>query len=219
MIDSITSTNGESHAPGRDRFVEASSTRAITATQFANYLRSSKVLVVDVRNRHDYDQGHILATSVICIEPVGLKLGMSAEELEDRLVVSPLAEQNLFERRNDFDLVVYYDQQTSSDRFLDGPPMDSCAVALRAMHDCLYEFNFDKPSTCCIARRLGGLDGSDDSSKSGGNPNCDASRTCAKSEEQYTARSTDWTSSNGKCELELRSTQTKVARTPSSECS
>ena len=158
MIDQIASTNSESHPPGRNRFIEASSTRAINTMQFKNHLRSSNVLVIDVRNRQEYDQGHVLATSVICIEPVGLKLGMSADELEDRLVVSPISEQNLFERRNEFDLVVYYDQETSSDRFLDGPPVDNYAVALRAMHDCLYEFNFDKPLRRRPVLLLGGLE-------------------------------------------------------------
>lgn len=158
MIDSIASTNGESQAHDRNRYIEAVSTRAITTTQFKDNLRSSNVLVIDVRNRQEYDQGHVLATSVMCIEPVGLKLGMSADELEDRLVVSPLAEQSLFERRNEFDLVVYYDQQTSSDRFLDGPPGDNYAVALRAMHDCLYEFNFDKPLRRRPVLLLGGLE-------------------------------------------------------------
>ena len=157
-MDQIASTNGMGQAPGRNRFIEAASTRAITTTQFKNHLRSSNVLVIDVRNRQDYDQGHVLATSVICIEPVGLKLGMSADELEDRLVVSPLAEQSLFERRNEFDLVVYYDQETSSDRFLDGPPVDNFAVALRAMHDCLYEFNVDKPLRRRPVLLLGGLE-------------------------------------------------------------
>ena len=132
--------------------------KTITAVQLKEQLRSSKVLVIDVRSRQEYDQGHILASSVICIEPVGLRLGMSADELEDRLVVSPQVEQNLFERRNEFDLVVYYDQETRSNRFLDGPPTSHDASTLRALYDCLYEFNLDKPLRHPPVLLLGGLE-------------------------------------------------------------
>ena len=138
--------------------VDPSRTRTITAVELKEQLRSSKVLVIDVRSRQEYDQGHIFASSVICIEPIGLRLGMSADELEDRLVVSPQVEQNLFERRNEFDLVVYYDQETRSDRFLDEPPTNHDASTLRAMYDCLYEFNLDKPLQHPPVLLLGGLE-------------------------------------------------------------
>ena len=117
---------------------------AITAAQLYEQLRTSDVLVIDVRSRKQYDQGHIFAKNVICIEPVGLRSGVSAEEIEESLVLSTDTEQRLFERRNEFDLVVYYDQETRSDRFLNGPPASSDASALRAVHDCLYEFNYYK---------------------------------------------------------------------------
>ena len=133
-------------------------TKTITAMELKEQLRSSKILVIDVRSRQEYDQGHIFASSVMCIEPVGLRLGMSADELEDRLVVSPQVEQNLFERRNEFDLVVYYDQETRSDSFLDGPPTNHDASTLRALYDCLYEFNLDKPLRHPPVLLLGGLE-------------------------------------------------------------
>ena len=133
-------------------------TKTITVVELKERLRSSKILVIDVRSRQEYDQGHIFASSVICIEPVGLRLGMSADELEDRLVVSPQVEQSLFERRNEFDLVVYYDQETRSDRFLDGPPTNHDASTLRALYDCLYEFNLDKPLRHPPVLLLGGLE-------------------------------------------------------------
>ncbi len=117
----------------------------ITADELYDHLRAYNVLVIDVRSREAYDQGHIFAKSIICIEPLGLKSGISAEELEDRLVVSPGVEQALFEQRNQFDLVVYYDQKTRSTAFLTGAPTSNDAFALRALHDTIYEFNYYKP--------------------------------------------------------------------------
>ncbi|KAF7719848.1 Ubiquitin carboxyl-terminal hydrolase [Penicillium ucsense] len=132
----------------------------ITAHDLMDYLRRFSVLVIDVRPRDQFDLGHIYAKSVICVEPIVLKENVSAEELEERLVVSPDYEQALFERRNEFDLVVYYDQQTASVSYLAGSPVGTSAPHLRALHDTLYEFNEYKPLKAGRppALLLGGLD-------------------------------------------------------------
>lgn len=123
-------------------------------------MRKVSVLLIDVRSRDQYDNGHIYAKSIICIEPVALKENVSAEELEERLVVSPEHEQALFEKRNEFDLVVYYDQNTASVSYLAGSPVGTSAPHLRALHDTLYEFNEYKPLKAGRppALLLGGLD-------------------------------------------------------------
>ena len=131
---------------------------SITAAEFYEKLRTTSVLVIDVRSRGSYDEGHVHAKSILCIEPVCLTSGMAAEDLEDRLVVSPEAEQSLFEKRNDFDLVVYYDQSTKSDRFLRGAPTRTEANSLRALHDTLYEFDDYKPLQRPPVVLAGGLD-------------------------------------------------------------
>ena len=118
---------------------------SISAPELYERLQTSSVLLIDARSREEYDQGHVFAKSIMCIEPLGLKAGLSAEELEERLVVSPEVELSLFERRDEFDLVVYYDRKTSSTGFLTGPPTGTQADALRALHDTLYEFNAYKP--------------------------------------------------------------------------
>ncbi|KAJ5221146.1 uncharacterized protein N7469_010033 [Penicillium citrinum] len=135
-------------------------TTAISAQSLLEYLRKFNVLLIDVRSRDHYDGGHVYAKSIICIEPVALKENVSAEELEDRLVVSPEHEQSLFERRNEFDLVVYYDQNTASVSYLAGPPAGTSAPHLRALYDTLYEFNEYKPLKAGRppALLLGGLD-------------------------------------------------------------
>ena len=118
---------------------------SISAPELYERLQTSSVLLIDARSREEYDQGHVFAKFILCVEPLGLKAGLSAEELEERLVISPEIELSLFERRNEFDLVVYYDRQTSSTGFLTGPPTGTEADALRALHDTLYEFNAYKP--------------------------------------------------------------------------
>ncbi|KAL2861320.1 hypothetical protein BJX68DRAFT_222235 [Aspergillus pseudodeflectus] len=132
----------------------------ITTQELMDYLRRFNILLIDVRSREDFDTGHIYAKSIICIEPVALKENVSAEELEERLVVSPEFEQSLFERRNEFDMVVYYDQSTSSNSYLAGPPIGTTAPHLRALYDTLYEFNAYKPlkDGRPPALLLGGLD-------------------------------------------------------------
>lgn len=134
--------------------------RTISPDRLVEYIRKYNVLIIDVRDRGTYDQGHVFTTSIMCIEPISLNEGMSAEELEDRLVVSPDSEQALFEKRNEFDIVVYMDQSTSSTNFLSGPPTGSTTPALRALYDTLYEFNDYKPlkDGRPPALLLGGLD-------------------------------------------------------------
>ncbi|KAL8757301.1 MAG: hypothetical protein Q9199_002327 [Rusavskia elegans] len=131
---------------------------SITAELLFDKLRESKVLVMDIRSRQDFDQGHIFAKSIVCIEPVSLKSGLSAEELEETLVLSPPTELECFERRNEFDHVVYYDQQTPSDRFLTGPPNRSTSFAMRAIYDTMHEFNYYKPLRRPPLMLKGGLD-------------------------------------------------------------
>lgn len=117
----------------------------IDAPTLQDYMKRYNVLLVDIRDRSEFDDGHIFATSILCIEPITLKEGMSAEDLEDRMVVAPETEQSLFARRNQFDILVYYDQSTSSDSYLKGPPTQSRTPELRAFFDTVYEFNESKP--------------------------------------------------------------------------
>ena len=130
----------------------------ITAAELYERFHSSSVLVIDVRTREKYDSGHILAKCTMCIEPVSIHSGLSAEELEDRLVVSPEIEQGYFEQRDQFDSVIYHDQNTESDRFMKGPPTGTGADHLRALHDTLYEFNNYKPLRNPPLILLGGIE-------------------------------------------------------------
>ena len=145
-------------SPKRSLPANYRTSKSISAAELYEQLQASNVLLIDVRSRQEYDQGHVLAKSIMCVEPLSLMPGLSAEELEDRLVISPEKEQSYFERRNEFDAVVYYDEKTQSDRFLIGPPSGTEADALRALHDTLYEFNDYKPLRKPPVMLKGGLD-------------------------------------------------------------
>lgn len=88
----------------------------LTAEQLYNFLKMGShalsLLLVDIRNREEFDEGHIMSQSIICIEPISIQRDMSAEELGERIVLSPESEQRLYERRHTFDLIVYYDQSS-----------------------------------------------------------------------------------------------------------
>ncbi|KAK2744275.1 ubiquitin-specific protease doa4 [Myotisia sp. PD_48] len=129
----------------RNRTSELSCGATISAEKLMNYLHKFDILLVDVRSRTAFDTGHIYHRSIMCIEPVVLRENVSAEELEDRLIISPEAEQALFSRRNEFDLIVYYDQSTVEPSYLVGSPAGSSMPHLRALYDTLYEFNMYKP--------------------------------------------------------------------------
>lgn len=130
----------------------------ISAEKLFDYLKPYTVLVIDVRNREDYDYGHIYVNSIMCIEPTALRPNMSADQLQEALVLSPDIEQEMFDRRNEFDLVVYYDQSTPSADFLNKSPGSHQESVLRYLYDALYEFNADKPLQRPPIFLMGGLD-------------------------------------------------------------
>ncbi|KIW22145.1 uncharacterized protein PV07_12466 [Cladophialophora immunda] len=141
-----TTPNGVNSAiPPKNSSSDLPHQTSIDAATLQDYMRRYNVLLIDIRERALFDDGHIMSTSIICIEPISLKEGVSAEELEDRLVLAPDNEQSHFSRRDEFDVVVYYDQYTSDVSYLKGPPTMTKAPALRALYDTLYEFNDTKP--------------------------------------------------------------------------
>lgn len=117
---------------------------SISPKELHDRLRNHNVLVVDIRSREAFDEGHIFCKNIICVEPIRLTYGMSFEDLRDTLLYSPDIETHLFETILDFDLVVYYDQN-SSDRFLDGSPKTASSPWLRAFYETLETFNDRAP--------------------------------------------------------------------------
>ncbi|GAB7355318.1 hypothetical protein MBLNU459_g5851t1 [Dothideomycetes sp. NU459] len=151
------SSNQPPAAPPRRKSVHAQREIRIGPERLYDYLKMHSILLIDVRNRDEFDEGHIYAQSVICIEPTALRKDMSAEELQDSLVLSPEAEQSMFFNRDRYDLVVYYDKSTSSDRFLSRPSTEQ-EWKLRFLYDALLEYNHEKPLQRPPILLMGGLD-------------------------------------------------------------
>jgi ubiquitin carboxyl-terminal hydrolase 8 len=118
--------------------------RSITAERLFDYLKLYQILLIDVRSRSKFDEGHIDSSSVMCVEPLQLRSGMSATDIENSLSISPDEEERLFAARDHFQLVVYYDDSTDDITFLDSPRTDG-EEKLRILHEALVEYNYDRP--------------------------------------------------------------------------
>jgi ubiquitin carboxyl-terminal hydrolase 8 len=132
----------------------------VTAEELFEYLKRGSdtfsILFVDIRSREDFNDGHIMSHSIICLEPIVLRHGISAEELGKSLVLSPEAEQSLYDARDAFDLVVYYDQSsTSSKTKVSGSAGD---VKLEDFSKTVYDYGYEKRLQLPPRLLIGGLD-------------------------------------------------------------
>jgi ubiquitin carboxyl-terminal hydrolase 8 len=118
----------------------------------------SALLLIDVRDRLAFDSGHMQAQHIMCIEPETLRDGSSADELQDRLIISPDEEVAMFDRRHEYDVVVYYDDSTPNAEFLTKHQRNETETALKSLYDTLHEFNADKPLRRPPVFLKGGLD-------------------------------------------------------------
>lgn len=73
------------------------------------------ILLIDVRPRAEFEEGHILSSATICVEPDILQRPrIEAADVEDAMEIGPAQEKWHFERRHDFDMVVFYDQDSDN---------------------------------------------------------------------------------------------------------
>ncbi|KAK9708423.1 ubiquitin-specific protease doa4 [Basidiobolus ranarum] len=72
------------------------------------------ILLMDIRPREDFQKGHIDAKYIINIDPMILKHETTSSKIEAALLVCSKREQLLFNERHKVDLIVFYDQNSSS---------------------------------------------------------------------------------------------------------
>lgn len=89
----------------------------ITVEELVKYQRIGskdfRILVIDVRSRPEFEEGHILSSATICIEPDILQRDrIEAADVEDAMELGPPMEKWHFERRHEFDMVVFYDHDS-----------------------------------------------------------------------------------------------------------
>lgn len=140
----------------RRRSVNVPLETRISNERLYDYLERFNVLLIDFRSREDYDQGHIYARSIICVDPLSVQQGMSADQLLERMVLSPEIEQETFMARDKYDLVVYYDDSTQSENYL-AKPQNEQQAKLKYLHEALHDFNQDKPLPRPPILLIGGL--------------------------------------------------------------
>lgn len=115
-----------------------------------------KILIIDVRAREEFKEGHIMSSSTICIEPsILLRDGVSADDICDSLVLGANDEQALFEQRQRFDLVVFYDQGTED---MPGYPRNSDEIVIKSLYHALTLFNYGRELKNPAKLLKGGLD-------------------------------------------------------------
>ncbi|KAI9712833.1 MAG: ubiquitin-specific protease doa4 [Bogoriella megaspora] len=152
-------TNGVSSSQrNRGGSINLAGETTISADKLYDFKRLYQVLLIDVRPRSEFDEGHIWSQSIMCIEPTGLRPDMSAEDIEDSIIISPDNEQEMFAQRDQFDLVVYYDQSSASDEYLRSGGETDADMALKWLHQALVDFNQEKPLQWPPKLLVGGIE-------------------------------------------------------------
>ncbi|KAI6784334.1 uncharacterized protein J7T54_006379 [Emericellopsis cladophorae] len=146
--NSITSepaapTNGilkESSAASSPRHSVDLAKRTIVAEELFKAMKTKNILIIDIRSREQFDDSHIMSRSIICIEPdILTRPDLNADDIAESLVLSPGQDQILFERRDEFDLVVFYDDTSK------GYPVvarTADEIAIMSLHRALVHLSY-----------------------------------------------------------------------------
>lgn len=134
---------------------EIQSGETISPSELKTLMNKYSILIIDTRARSEFDEGHIMSTSIICVEPDILSRGdIGAADIADSLILSPSHEQEIFNKRNEYDLIVYYNQMSKS---LQSPPSSLEEQVIVSLHRALTLLN-DPPLKRNPKLLKGGLD-------------------------------------------------------------
>ncbi|KAI1764969.1 cysteine proteinase [Hypoxylon sp. FL1150] len=148
-------------APKRARISEDDT---ITPTALASLLGQSSpgaqsvdILIIDVRDRESFDEGHIRSHKTICVEPeILMRESISAEDIVDSMVLAPTTETLAMEQRDKVDLVVIYDDDsTSIPARVTG---SSSEMVLYNIRQALSYYSYSRPLKADPKLLRGGLD-------------------------------------------------------------
>ncbi|KAK2627099.1 hypothetical protein QTJ16_003065 [Diplocarpon rosae] len=150
--------NGHHQSSSESQFTEFADASTITAEQLMKHLSQSvSILIVDLRSRGEFDSGHIMSQSVICVEPITLRPGISGEQLGDSMVIASDSDQALYDRRADFDLIVYYDQSSKAVSTSSSTGRDTNSI-LRDFSAAVFDYGYEKQVKRRPLLLVGGLD-------------------------------------------------------------
>ncbi|KAI1174329.1 hypothetical protein F4777DRAFT_554138 [Nemania sp. FL0916] len=129
----------------------------LRCVQDASTSPNTKILLIDVRDRQLFDEGHIMSQNTICLDPtIVSRPNISASEIVDSMILAPTSEKAALERRDEFDLIVFYDQDSES------MPQRISAnlqqLVLFNLYQALVHFSYPKQLTHTPKLLVGGLD-------------------------------------------------------------
>ncbi|KAI5922860.1 hypothetical protein F4810DRAFT_242200 [Camillea tinctor] len=128
----------------------------ITVNQLKDYMGKIQLLIIDVRDRESFDEGHILSQKTVCVEPEVLsRENISADQIADSMVLAPSKERLSIEQRDKVDLVVIYDQESTS--FPTRITGNSQEMILYNIREALSQYSFSRPLKNPPKLLVGGL--------------------------------------------------------------
>ena len=132
-----------SRASSREASLDLPRGDNITAEALVQVMKNRvSTLLIDLRSREEFNEGHIMHSTIICIEPSILERDdLSAEEIAQSMVLAPNQEQAHFERRNKYDLVVFYDENSAE---IPSRPSTEEESVIVSLHRALVQFNYGK---------------------------------------------------------------------------
>ncbi|KAF9137336.1 ubiquitin-specific protease doa4 [Mortierella sp. GBA39] len=142
-VSTAANTNGEYRGP-----------LSIKPQRLLDYFLQPKppsLLFIDVRMQVQYKSAKIKTKSIVNVEPLALRDGVSAKVIaEQGLFNNPQEERQLFADRASFDLVIYYDQNSQEKEH-----SPTLTTLFRALHD----LEFERPLSRRPVLLVGGFDG------------------------------------------------------------
>ncbi|CCG82871.1 putative Ubiquitin C-terminal hydrolase [Taphrina deformans PYCC 5710] len=134
----------------------------IDPLRLQSYLRDFpglNVLFLDIRPRQEFELSRIASDKVVNIDPIVCRPNINSQDLEDSFTVGPPEELAMFEKRHEFDLLVYYDQNSKSQISSEASKNNHHPDALRNLHSALWErMGWKKPLARSPVLLVGGLE-------------------------------------------------------------
>lgn len=128
----------------------------ISAEDLYETLKSGSVLILDIRSREEFDDGHIMSSSIVCIEPnILLRQDITADDIAESMVLSPIDEQNRYENRDKYDVVVFHDENSDS---IPRTAQNAEDEAIISIQRALLYLSYGKPLKSAPKLLKGGLD-------------------------------------------------------------
>ena len=109
----------------------------LTVPQLQTILSDQKisVLLIDVRKRYEFEFSHINSVAVLPLDPISFKPTYTIDQLEKiSFINSPMHELQLFQKRNEYDVIVLYTKDNDITAYYYKQMMSLLAILLNHLH-------------------------------------------------------------------------------------